>query len=70
MEIKKTKNYSIFKFDSTKNRAINYPHLSRLKDAISKNNLLSDNPIVVPTSYYSYQATPTPGVGFEFEPMP
>lgn len=47
MEIKKTKNYSIFKFDTNKNRTINYPHLMRLKDAITKNNLLSDNPIVV-----------------------
>lgn len=47
MEIKKTKDYSVFKFDQTKNRAINYSHLSRLKAAIGRKNLLSDNPIVV-----------------------
>lgn len=51
MEIKKTKNYSIFKFDPAKNRSINYSHLARLKAAITNKNLLADNPIVVDANH-------------------
>lgn len=51
MEIKNTKNYSTFKFDTNKNRTINYTHLTRLKEAIKEKNLLADNPIVVDTNH-------------------
>ena len=51
MEIKNTKNYSTFKFDTNKNRTINYTHLTRLKESIKEKNLLPDNPIVVDTNH-------------------
>lgn len=51
MEIKHTQNYSTFKFDTNKNRTINYSHLMRLKEAIKEKNLLPDNPIVVDTNF-------------------